>query len=243
MTDKEKVQKFFKSFKWYELTTFIVSLIVVVVLSICFRSSWLTIILSISGIIYVFLLAKRYKISMVFGIIQSVLYIIQSALYKNWGEFAINIIIVFPLILISLISWEKQNSNVQVESKSMSKKEILIAIIIDLLISIMFYFILRKFNTNYLIFATLSVFSTTLANYLMLRKSVFMFLMFTVTNILMLLIWLMPIFEGISANFETIPMLAQLIVYALLNLFGIINWKKNKTSVQNNSEHNVKNNN
>ena len=58
------------------------------------------------------------------------------------------------------------------------------------------------------------------------------FVVFCVGNIFMFLIWLLPIVEGQSANFETMPMLAVLIIYTISNIFGLINWNKSSSKVE-----------
>lgn len=220
-----------KRFKWYEWLYLIAGVISITTLSIIYKSSALTIILSLFGIFYVTFLAKQIKFSVIFGLVQTILYIIQSALYNNWGEFAINILVVFPLLLSTLITWlSKKEKGVVVTTHEISWKEWLILILIDLVISIAFYFILDYFETPYLIFATISVFFTSMANYLLLRKSFYMFFVFIATNATMILIWLMPIIEGVEKNFETIPMLVLLCFYTISNILGIVNWRKRKVS-------------
>ena len=233
--NKQKIfdytKKMFKKFKWYEIAYISIGLIAVVALSIIAKSSALTITFSIFGILYVGFLAEQIKISIIFGLIQCVLYVIQSAIYNNWGEFILNVAIVFPLLVISLINWFRGKDNsITVKSQKIGWKEWLILTCASLGVGIAFFFVLRYFDTPYLIFASICGFTATMANYLVLRKSPMSFVVFCVGNIFMFLIWLLPIIEGQSDNFETMPMLAVLIIYTLSNIFGLINW--NKTSAK-----------
>lgn len=229
-----KIKSFFSHFTWYEIIFSLISIFTVLGLSIYAKSSALTIIYSFFAVLYVLLLAKKFKIAIIFGIIQSILYIIQSGLYNNWGEFIINIIVILPILVLTLINWEKDKNNVNmtVKSQKVSLKSWIIILVLALCIGISFFFVLRYFDTPYLILASLSGFFVTVANCIMLKKSPLMFVFFAITNIISLLIWLLPIVNGVSANFETIPMLATLCVFALSNVFGLINWlKKDKLQI------------
>lgn len=220
------IKEIFLSFKWYEYLYFSLGLVAVVVLSLLAKSSAITITYSIFGILYVACLARKLKIGLIFGAIKTPLYIAQSALYHNWGEFVLNIAVVLPLILLSIIGWFRKSSGVTVTSKKLSRNEWIILLIVNLALSVAFYFILAEFDTPNLLVASISIFFTISSHYLMVRKSPFMFIGFICVNITTFLIWLLPIIEAQTFNFETAPMLATILVYAISNIFGTVNWFK-----------------
>ena len=230
----KQLKEIFARFKWYEIAYISIGLVAVIVLSIIAKSSALTITFSIFGILYVGFLAEQIKISIIFGLIQCVLYVIQSAIYNNWGEFILNVAIVLPLLILALVNWfrGKSEQGLTVKSHKIGWKEWLVLTCASLGVGIAFFFVLRYFDTPYLIFASICGFTATMANYLVLRKSPMSFVVFCVGNIFMFLIWLLPIIEGQSANFETMPMLAVLIIYTISNIFGLINWNKSSSKVE-----------
>ena len=77
---KDKIVAFFKRFTWYELALLIVGLVAILVLSIIVKSSPVTILYSVFGVIYTVLLASKFKVAVVFGVIQSSVYFVQSVL-------------------------------------------------------------------------------------------------------------------------------------------------------------------
>lgn len=237
------IKRFFSHFTWYEIVFSLISIFTVLGLSIYAKSSALTILYSFFAVLYVLLLMKKFKISIVFGIIQVTLYIIQSGLYNNWGEFIINIVVILPILILTLINWgkDKNNGNITVKSQKVSLKSWIIILVLALCIGISFFFVLRYFNTPYLILASLSGFFATMANCIMLKKSPLMFIFFTIANIISFLIWVLPIVNGVSENFETIPMLATLCVFELSNILGLVNWLK-KDRVENDDKKNLQNN-
>ena len=232
------IKRFFSHFTWYEIVFSLISIFTVLGLSIYAKSSALTILYSFFAVLYVLLLMKKFKISIIFGIIQSVLYIIQSGLYNNWGEFIINIAVILPILILTLINWEKDKNieEITVKSRKVSLKSWIIILILSLCVGIVFFFVLRYFNTPYLILASLSGFFATFANCIMLKKSPFMFVFYSFANIISFLIWLLPIINGVETNFETIPMAATLCVFALSNVFGLINWFKRDKSTDDKKE-------
>lgn len=223
----EKVKNFFKLFHWIEILYLSIGLISVVVLSIIAKSSALTILFSVFAIIYVGTLAVGLKISIVFGIIQSILYIIQSFLSRNYGEAILNVAIVLPLLLVSLYSWLKGYSKQsKVESNKISISEWLSLFIVAICLTIALFFVLNALNTLNLLVACLSAFFTIIGNYLLMRKSIYMFLFFTCLNIIAILLWLLPIINGQGQSFGNIPIVIVFAMFTLSNLFGFINWKR-----------------
>ncbi len=238
---KQQMIDIAKKFKWYEVLYLTLGLIAVVALSIIAKSSAITILYSIFGVLYVGAIAKQLKIGLIFGLLQTTLYIVQSALYNNWGEFILNIAIVLPLIVLSIVGWFRKSSGVTVTSKKLSRNEWIILTIINLAVSIAFYFVLAEFDTPNLLLASISAFFTILAHYLMVRKSPFMFVGFIGVNITTFLIWLLPIIEVQALNFETVPMLATIVVYLISNIFGAINWFKDASKKQKEQESQTEN--
>ena len=220
----KQLKEMFARFKWYEIAYISIGLVAVIVLSIIAKSSALTIIYSIFAILYVGFLAEQFKVAIIFGLIQCILYIVQSALYNNWGEFILNVAIVLPLLILALVNWfrGKSEQGLTVKSHKIGWKEWTILICLSLAVGIGFFFVLRYFNTPYVLFASICGFFSTIMS----------FVVFCVGNIFMFLIWLLPIVEGQSANFETMPMLAVLIIYTISNIFGLINWNKSSSKVE-----------
>ena len=145
---KQQMIDIAKKFKWYEVLYLTLGLIAVVALSIIAKSSAITISYSIFGVLYVGAIAKQLKIGLIFGLLQATLYIVQSALYNNWGEFILNIAIVLPLIVLSIVGWFRKSSGVTVTSKKLSRNEWIILTIINLAVSIAFYFVLALFDAG-----------------------------------------------------------------------------------------------
>ncbi len=220
---------FFKIFKWYELLCYLCALISVIVIAILVKSSLVTIIYSIFGIFYVALLAKQYKISLLFGIIQVSFYIIQSVLYKNWGEVILNSAFVLPCLFTSFIKeyFGKNKKEVKIIENKVKYREWLIIIFSAIIIYVVFYFILNELRTPFVLVASLSCMFTSIAHYLLIRNSIYMFYLFICVNLTTMVIWILSVVFGNSTANEIIPMIVTIFIYNVSNVLSIINWTKN----------------
>ena len=241
---KESIKGFFKRFTWFELTLLITGLVAIVTMSIIVKSSWITIIYSIFGVIYTVLLASKFKVAILFGVVQVSFYIAQSVIYKNWGEVILNCAIVLPIILASVITWftGKDKSSEKVTKTHLKTWEWGLLAGIFVVIAISFYFILNALETQNTIVACISCAFTACAHYLMLRKSQWMFVAFIGVNIMMIILWLLPIVQGGGLGLESASMLVTFVVYNVSNIMGIINWTKENKNNNILKENNVKNN-
>ena len=238
---KDKIVAFFKRFTWYELALLIVGLVAILVLSIIVKSSPVTILYSVFGVIYTVLLASKFKVAVVFGVIQSSLYIVQSVLYKNWGEVILNSAIVLPILIASVITWftgiDKKNTQVT-KSKLKSWEWALVAGIF-VVVWVSFYFILNALNTQNVIIACFSCAFTAAAHYLLLRKSQWMFVAFIGVNVVLFVLWLLPVVQSGGLGLESITMLVTILVYNISNIMGIVNWAKSRNKNPKNIEENT----
>ena len=230
MTLAEKIKRFFSYFTWFEITYVTVGLIAIIVVSIIVKSSAITILYSIFGIIYCALLASKFKVSLLFAVLQVSFYIVQSVLYKNWGEVILNSAIVLPIILASIISWftGADKKKEQVTKNQLKNYEWILLAVIFVVVAISFYFILDALDTQNAVIACISCAFTAAAHYLLLRKSQYMFHVFIGLNIVLFILWLLPIIQGDGFGIESLPMLITLVVYSISNIRGIVNWSKEK---------------
>ena len=117
-------------------------------------------------------------------------------------------------------------------ANKISISEWLCLFIVAICLTIALFFVLNALNTPNLLIACLSAFFTIIGNYLLMRKSIYMFLFFTCLNIIALLLWLLPIINGQGQSFGNIPIVIVFAVFTLSNLFGFINWKREEKSIK-----------
>ena len=215
----------FKDWTNFEKVLLFGSIIIVSFVGICLKSDLLTISCSIVGIITALLLAKGKNLGQVFGLLITILYSIVSFKNKYYGEVLIYALLMLPMYVIGIITWinhrnEKTNS---VEINSIKKKEWIIVSFIFILIFAGIYYLLKAFNTSELVVSTISVLASLFAVYLQIRRSKYSFSFYMVNDIILMLLWGIPVIRG---SFILFPMLLNPTINLINDTYGFYNWKK-----------------
>ncbi len=228
-----KLKMLLKNLKWWEIAFMAAAYIVIITLSIVFKSNWMIILSSLLGITTTFLLAKGMAFGNLVGIVQIVFYCLMCFYNQYYGEIITNICIVFPAYAFSFYTWtKKNNSHVLQLNKSLKLKEWLFALVGIGGASVGFYFLLQALNTASLILSTFAVFFVSMYCYLSVRRSEFCFVFRLLMDLTTLALWLMVFLKTIKNGGGAIyiPTLVNYVVYSILDIFGIVNWIKLKKS-------------
>lgn len=221
------MKNFFKSWTLFEKVFVIISIFII---TICFflgqDKNIFSLIASILGILTVICGAKGLIIAPIINIIYNVIYTILSISQHYYGEAIIYTFLMIPINIITIISWKKnkskENDNV-VEVNKISTKEYLYLSFITITLTIGFYFLLRILNTNELIISTISLVTSILASYLMLRRSSYYAIAYIINDIILITLWTLSIK---SNRFEHLPMIITFIIFFINDIYGFINWKQ-----------------
>lgn len=190
-------------------------------------------IVSIVGVVSVLLVAKGLAIAPIINVVYSVLYSILSILQCYYGEAIIYLGLMIPISVISIISWLKNRSKEQKEVVSVNNIkgiEYLYLSIITVVATIGFYFLLKALNTNELIVSTLSLVSSAVASYLMLRRCSYYAIGFIINDIILIILW---IFAVISSGIGYLPSVISFCVFLINDIYGFIHWKIEEKKQQN----------
>jgi nicotinamide mononucleotide transporter PnuC len=209
------------------LLLLIISIVLIFGSGFIYSSDWLTVLASFLGAFYALNQAKGKIFGQFIGIIEVVLYSWLS--YKNqyYGEVIVYVLLVFPLHISGIYSWIKNEDKVtnKVIQNIIKLKEWLYIGITTLVLFISIYFILKHFNTSELLVSTLSVMTYLIATYLVVRRSKIGFLFYILSDIVILILWGIPVFNG---NLLLIPILCEPIVLFANDIYGWIAWNKKK---------------
>ena len=83
---------------------------------------------------------------------------------------------------------------------------------------------LKNFNTNNVLVSTFSIVASLIATYLTARRSEYGFIGFIINDIILIVLWSMPVFTG---NLAIIPVVLCPILLLINDIYGVYNWKKN----------------
>ena len=182
-------------------------------------------IVSIVGVISVLLVAKGLAIAPIINVIYSILYSVLSISQRYYGEAIIYLGLMIPISVISIVSWLKNRNKAQKEVVSVNSikgKEYLYLSIATVVATIGFYFILKVLNTSELIISTLSLVSSAVASYLMLRRCSYYAIGFIVNDIILITLWVLAV---VSSGIGYLPSAISFCIFLINDIYGFIHWK------------------
>ena len=91
-----------------------------------------------------------------------------------------------------------------------------------LLVTILFYFILKALHTENLFFSTLSITTSFIASYLTYLRSPYYAIGYSANDVVLIVLWGLASTEDISY----LPMVACFVMFLFNDLYGFYNWKR-----------------
>lgn len=200
-----------------------------ITLSFCIfdRENYLTLIASLTGVTSLIFNAKGNPFGQVLMIIFSLLYGIISYSFSYYGEMITYLGMTMPMAIFALISWLKNPYNgnkSEVKVNSISKIEIAFMWILTTIITVIFYFILKAFNTANIIPSTISVTTSFLAVYLTFRRCSYFALAYAANDIVLIILWTM----ANIADLRYISVVVCFVAFLINDIYGFVNWERMK---------------
>ena len=198
-----------------------------ITLSFCLfgRSDYLNLIASLIGATSLIFCAKGHPVGQMLMIIFSVLYGIISFEISYYGEMLTYVGLTLPMAVFSLVSWirnpyEKNKSEVKVAR--LKRGEWLIIAILTVIVTAIFYFLLKCLGTANLLPSTLSVSTSFVAAYLTFRRSPYYALAYAANDIVLIVLWILA---GIT-DISYLSVMICFVVFLFNDLYGFISWTK-----------------
>ena len=105
---------------------------------------------------------------------------------------------------------------------SITKKKCILSILLSLLVTVVFYFLLRYLNTANLALSVLSVATSFLAATFHFLRSRYYALAYAANDIVLIGLWLLASLQSLSY----LPMVICFVAFLCNDLYGFINWKR-----------------
>lgn len=188
------------------------------------RENYLTLTASVIGGTSLIFNAKGNPIGQILMIIFSVLYGTISLTCAYYGEMITYLGMTAPMASLALISWLKnpyKGNRAEVKVNSISRKEVLIMLILSVIVTFVFYFILKAFDTANIIPSTVSVTTSFIAVYLTFRRSPYYAVAYAANDIVLIILWAMATLNDISY----LSVIICFIAFLVNDIYGYINWK------------------
>ncbi len=228
-TSGEKTKMFKRVLKYFSIKEWVIwlsSITLTVTAFILFdRQNYLTLIASLIGVTSLIICSKGNPLGQVFMIAFSLLYGIISYFCRYFGEMITYVFMSMPMAIFSLVSWLKnpyEKNKAEVKVNKITRKETVFLLFLTLAVTVVFYFILKWFNTANLWVSTLSVATSFLASYLTFRRSPFFAFAYALNDIVLIVMW---VYMSII-SIEYVSVAVCFLAFLVNDTYCFVSWLK-----------------
>lgn len=155
----------------------------------------------------------------------SILYGIISFRFRYWGEMITYLGMTLPMAVWSAVTWLRNpsaGSKSEVAIRKLEKKHFLFLLVLSIVVTGAFHFILRWLETPNIVFSTLSVTTSFLAASLTMLRSSYYALGYAANDLVLIVLW------GLAAAKDPvyIPVIINFMIFFMNDMYGFISWKK-----------------
>ncbi len=191
------------------------------------KSHYLSLIASLIGVTALIFLAKGNVIGQILTVVFSIFYGIISYDLNYFGEMFTYLCLTAPMAVLATISWLRhpyKNKKTEVQILSINKKTILKILISSIIVTAVFYVVLKHFNTAFLALSTFSVTTSFIAVALTYYRSEFYAIGYCMNDIVLILLWSF----ASAQNITYLTMVICFFVFLINDFYAFYNWRKIK---------------
>ncbi len=223
-----KLKSYMTYFSKREIILWLSSVILIIFSFIIFdRENFMTLTASLIGVTSLIFNAKGNPVGQFLMIIFSLLYGKISFSFNYYGEMITYLGMTMPMAIFALISWLRNPYNgnkSEVKVNSLSKKEAVFMSVLTAVVTLIFFLILKYFNTANLLPSTISVTTSFIAAYLTFRRSPYFALAYAGNDIVLIVLWTLASVE----NAKYISVVVCFVAFLINDIYGFVNWQKMK---------------
>lgn len=189
------------------------------------RVNYMTLAASLIGVTSLIFNAKGNPFGQLLMVIFSAQYGIISYSCHYYGEMITYVGMTGPMALFALISWLRhpyKGNRAEVAVNRIHRREVYLMLLLTVVVTVLFYFILDYFHTANLIPSTLSVTTSFIAVYLTFRRSPYFALAYAANDLVLIVLWTLAAIKNITY----ISVLICFVVFLVNDLYGFISWRK-----------------
>lgn len=224
-----KIKKLINYFSPLEITIWGASVILITASFLIFdRSGFLSLAASLVGVSALILCAKGNPAGQVLMIVFCILYGIISWSFSYYGEMITYVFMSLPMAIAAFISWVRnpfEKGKPEVAVNRISARDVVLMLVLAVIVTVLFYFILKYFGTANLVVSTLSITTSFAAVFLTYKRSPYFALAYAFNDIVLMILWGLACFEDISY----ISVLVCFIAFLANDIYTFASWQKMKT--------------
>ena len=185
----------------------------------------LTLIVSLIGVTSLIFIAKGNVWGQILMIIFSIIYGYISYKTRYYGEMITYVGMTGPMAVMALVAWLKnpfEGEENQVAVAEITPLKVAVVTALSIIVTVIFYFILKYFNTANLVLSTVSVLTSFFAASLTFLRSPYYALGYAANDVVLIILWVLASVE----NPGYIPMVMCFVVFFVNDVHGYISWKR-----------------
>ena len=185
----------------------------------------LTLVASLVGVTSLIFNAKGNPFGQFLMVIFSLLYGMISWGFAYYGEMITYLGMTAPMALFALIAWLRhpfRGNRAEVAVNRISRREVGFMILLSLLVTLLFWWILAFFGTANLLPSTISVTTSFLAVYLTFRRSPWFALAYGANDLVLILLWSMAALE----EPRYLSVIVCFAAFLVNDLYGFFAWRR-----------------
>ena len=218
-------ERFRISLTRFEWALWLTSVLVVAGTGIAFQSSdWLSLTASLIGVTALIFVAKGHALGQVLTIVFAVFYGIISCEFRYYGEAITYLCMTAPMAAVALVTWLRNpyKDSAEVTVHRLSGRQWAVMLILTVITTAVFYFILQAMGNAALAVSTLSITTSFLASYLTALRSPYYALAYAANDLVLIVLWVIAALADISS----VPMVACFVMFFANDMYGFINWHR-----------------
>ena len=185
----------------------------------------LTLAASLVGVTSLILNAKGNPLGLALMVVFSIMYGIISYTFAYYGEMATYLGMTMPMSAATLVAWLKnpfEGNRSQVKVGKISGKEHIFMWVMAVVVTVIFYFILKALGTANIVPSTLSVTTSFIPVYLTLRRSPYYAAGYAANDVVLVVMWILASLE----NTVYISVVVCFAAFLVNDLYGLVSWKR-----------------
>ncbi len=216
----------FRSLTKFEWCLWTGSVVAVTAAFLIYSTDYLTLIASVIGVTALIFVSKGMVFGQILCVIFAVFYGIVSYFFRYYGEVITYLCMSGPIALMSVVSWIKHpfEKSEEVEVNRMTKKQIMIMVILTAGVTGIFYFILKWFGNENLILSTFSIATSFAAAYMTFMRSAYYGVGYAINDVVLVGLWGYATMKNISY----MPMTVCFGMFFMNDIYGFVNWQRMK---------------
>lgn len=133
--------------------------------------------------------------------------------------------VTMPMAIFALISWLRNpynGSKAEVRVNNIGRNEIILMWVMTIIVTVVFYYILKRCGTANIVPSTLSVTTSFLAVYLTFRRSTYFAVAYASNDVVLILLWILASVEDI----RYISVVVCFAAFLVNDIYGFLSWRE-----------------